>query len=265
MNLEHDLCEYFCDGIQISEVPAGFAVSTAFEDKIGDRIAFYIVRDEQTGLYRLEDDGSLVPELLAMGTKVTEGQRGRVFATILGQSRVTYDEDTGELKSPLMQSQELPQAALGFVSMMMRVSALSAMNPEIVRNTFRDDAIIRITQELGDRVQILTEQAVSPSLGEFIPDVLLSAPGKMPVAVFIAVSDARLYEAIFLRMAADHETKELCSVVALLDRDNSRLVTGKMRQRALNRLDATPVFYGAESEAIARIAKEIPTLRTSLQ
>lgn len=256
MSIKESLCEMFCDGISISDVPAGIAVSTAFEDGIGDRISFYIVQDKDTGLYRIEDDGSLVPELLAMGTKVTEGQRGRVFATILGQSSVEYNDATGELKSLPVKEDDLPVAALRFVSVLVRVGALSAMHPEIVRNTFKDDALARIKSQLGGKVQIAQDEPVSDTLGESIPDVVLFSDSAAPVAVFIAVSDLRLHEAIYLRMAADLEAKEQCSVVALFDKENSKLVSGKLRQRAHNRLDATPVYYNTESEAIARIERE---------
>ena len=81
-------------------------------------------------------------------------------------------------------------------------------------------------------------------------------PSQLPVAVFIAVSDHRLYEAILMQMAADHEARIPCSVVALTDRENSRLTSQRMRQRARNRLAAAPEFYGEESAAVARIARE---------
>jgi hypothetical protein len=61
---------------------AGFAVATPFEDAVGDRMTFYAVPEKQSGFYRLEDDGSLVPTLIARGTDVTEGQRARLFQAI---------------------------------------------------------------------------------------------------------------------------------------------------------------------------------------
>jgi len=45
-----------------------------------------------------------------------------------------------------------------------------------------------------------------------------------------------------------------CSVVALLETESS--ANQKMRQRAANHLDASPIFRGAEQDACARIVKE---------
>jgi hypothetical protein len=262
MNIERLLCDAFCDGTTVEKVPAGLAVATAFEDAAGDRLAFYVVTDKKTGLYRLEDDGSLVPTLIAMGTDVTEGQRARLFQTILKQSGVEFDPSTGELRSDLVSGDAVPMAALRFISMLTRVAALSAMRPELVMSTFREDALRRIREELRNKVIIEEREPVSPTLAEFEPDLLLRVENRPPVAVFIAVSDARLYEAIFLRMAADHEAHQECSVVALIEREGSRLITNRMRQRAQNRLDAVPVYYGEESAAVARIAREaIPDFR----
>jgi hypothetical protein len=256
MNITEVLCKTLCEGIAVDEIPSGFAVATGFEDPAGDRITFYVIRDNETGLYRLEDDGALVPTLIAMGTNVTEGQRRRLFDTILVQAGVQYDDSLGELRTPPIAESEIPGAAIRFMSMLGRVAALSAMRPELVMSTFREDAVRRIKQELSAKVSIAEGEAISPALSESQPDLILRSPNHAPVAVFIAVSDARLYEAIFLRLTADHEAHEACSVVALIEKEGSRLITSRMRQRAQNRLDAVPVYYGEESAAIARIARE---------
>ena len=256
MNIEQVLCRAFCDGISITQVPSGLAVSTGFEDASGDRIGFYLSRESKSGLWRIEDDGSLVPTLVATGVNVFKGTRAKLFQSLLEQGRIEYDADTAELRTKLLTDEELPGAAMRFVALLLRVASLSVTHPEIVSANFRDDAVARIKQELGQQFFIREDEPLSPGLAEFEPDVLLTAPDLSPVAVFVAVSDQRLYEAIFMQMAAEHEVKIPCSVVALLDRDGSKLTSKKMRERAQNRLDALPVFYNEESQAIARIAKE---------
>jgi hypothetical protein len=256
MNIAEILCKTFCDGIAVEEIPTGFSVATGLEDPAGDRISFYVIRDGNTGLYRLEDDGALVPTLIAMGANITEGQRRRLFDTILSQAGVEYNDNLGELRTLPIRETEIPGAAIRFMSMLDRVAALSAMRPELVMSTFREDAMRRIKHELAQRVPIAERESVSPALSEVEPDLILRAPNQAPVAVFIAVSDARLYEAIFLRFIADNEAREPCSVVALIEKEGTRLITGRMRQRAQNRLDAVPVYYGEETAAIARIARE---------
>jgi len=257
MNIEKTLCEAFCDGITVSRVPAGFAVSTAFEDASGDRIGFYVTRDAAADRYRIEDDGSLVPTLIASGVNILTGTRQQLFGALLKQGNAEYDQKAGELRTLPLAEHDVPLAAMRFVAMMMRIAGLAIAHPQTVTATFRDDAIEHIKTDLSGVFRVETEHtAVSPMLAEFEPDVLLSADGKRPVAVFIAMSDQRLYEAILMQMAARYEAQIECAVVALIDREGSKLTSRRMRQRARNRLDAASDFYGEETAAVARIARE---------
>lgn len=256
MKVEDALCRAFCDGITVSAVPAGLAVSTAFEDAAGDRIGFYIAQDKSSGLWRIEDDGALVPTLVATGVNVFKGARAKLFQTLLAQGQIEFDEGSGELRTPWLSDDQVPGAAMRFVALMMRVGSLSNTQPELVSANFRDDAIARIRADLGSTFEIKEDEAPNAALAEFEPDVLLVAQDKLPVAVFIAVSDQRIYEAILMQMTADHEAHLPCAVVALIDREGSKLTTKKMRQRARNRLAAAPEFYGEEGVAVSRIAKE---------
>lgn len=258
MKIEEALCRAFCDGITVSDVPAGLAVSTPFEDTAGERIGFYLVKDQATGLYRIEDDGELVPSLIAGGTNILKGSRGRLFQSLLEQGRIEFDTKSGELCTPLLEEGDVAAAAMRFVALLVRVASLSSTHPETVSKNFRDDALDRIRSDLSGRFEIRDgeEQPLAPTLAEFEPDVYLVAPRKTPVAVFVAVSDQRIWEAITMQMAAAYEAKVSCSVVTLIDREGSKLTTKKMRQRARSRLSAAPDFYGEEGAAVQRIAQE---------
>ena len=258
MKIEEALCRAFCDGITVSEIPAGLAVSTPFEDTSGERIGFYLTKDKTSDRYRIEDDGELVPALIASGTNVMKGSRGKLFQSLLDQGRIEFDSASGELRTALLEESEVPQAAMRFVALLVRIASLSSVHPEMVSRNFRDDAIERIRADLSSQFEIREGQDIglAPMLAEFEPDVYLTAEGKTPVAVFVAVSDQRIWEAITMQMAAAYEAKVPCSVVALIDREGSKLTSKKMRQRARNRLGAVPEFYGEEAQAVARIAQE---------
>jgi hypothetical protein len=139
MKIERVLCEAFCDGITVTEVPAGLAVSTSFEDASGDRIGFYLTR--HGAQWRIEDDGSLVPTLVATGVNVFKGARAHLFQTLLAQGRIEFDQDAGELRTGLLSEAEVPSAAMRFVALLIRVASLSATHPEVVSANFREDAI----------------------------------------------------------------------------------------------------------------------------
>jgi hypothetical protein len=193
---------------------------------------------------------------MATGVNVFRGGRAKVFQTLLEQGRIEFDEASRELRTGWLAEADVPAAAMRFVALLMRVASLSSTTPEMVSANFRDDAIARIKAELSRDFVISEDQPVDTNLAEFEPDVVLTAEGKNAVAVFIAVSDQRIYEAILMQMTAKHEVRASVAVVALMDRENSKLTTRKMRQRARNRLAAAPEFYGEESIAVHRIAEE---------
>jgi len=257
MNIQQALCDAFCDGITVSSVPAGLAVSTSFEDASGDRIGFYLTR--HGAQWRIEDDGSLVPTLVATGVNVFKGTRAHLFKTLLTQGRIEFDEETSELRTPLLNDEDVPSAAMRFVALLIRVASLSTTHPDKVSANFRDDALSRINKDLGGSFEIKVDEPLNEALAEFDPDVLLLSTNKVPVAVFIASSDPRIYEALLMHVTAEKE-KQAVKVVTLIDREGSKLTSKKLRQRARNHLVAAPEFYGAEGEAIARLAQEATPL-----
>lgn len=129
MNIEQVLCRAFCDGISVTAVPAGLAVSTGFEDASGDRIGFYLTRDADSGLWRIEDDGSLVPTLAATGVNIFKGARAKLFQSLLDQGRIEYNAEAGELRTGLLNEEEVPAAATRFVALLLRVASLSVTHP----------------------------------------------------------------------------------------------------------------------------------------
>jgi len=56
------ICNAFCASLDVRLVPAGYAVSTPYENADGDPLIVYFVRDGR-GRWRLEDDGTQVPLL----------------------------------------------------------------------------------------------------------------------------------------------------------------------------------------------------------
>jgi hypothetical protein len=248
-----ELCKAFCGELSIRKVPAGFAVCTAFDDPTGDPIGFYIVGPEY-GNYRLEDAGLLIPFIESTGADLKNATRMAALNELLEQYGVDYDEDTGELSTALMPEHQIPSAAIRFVALLLRVQDIIFMAAERAASTFREDALRLLKNKLGDRASIEEEGVIDPKLSDITVDAVIRAEGRKPVAVFFGVSDQKVNEAIFLQMTATYEAQVDCAVVALLEREAS--VSKKIRQRALNRLDAMPIFRGEEDHAITRVCRE---------
>jgi hypothetical protein len=128
------------------------------------------------------------------------------------------------------------------------------LSQEHTASAFRDDVIKRIRGAVGERATIQEDELVDDHLSEVRPDLVIRAPDRDPVAVFLAQSPQRVNDAIFLQMAALYEAHKPVSVVSLLEFDSS--ISAKLRQRASNRLSAVPIYRNDEDQAVQRIVRE---------
>jgi hypothetical protein len=250
--MKEKLCKAFCDDLRVREVPAGLAVSTTFASADGDRIGFYVVKD---GLrFRIEDDGIILPSLEASGVDFKSGTRGEALEELLSEYGVGIDADNHEFFIGGITEDTLPAAALKFVAFSLRVRDFMLMTEYRVATSFREDASKLIREVVGDRAVLEENAAMAPSLSDFPADFVLRASGRHPVGVYLGISDQRILEALFMHMRARHETHEEVSIVALVEQGRS--ISAKVRQQAMNRLDAVTEFRGDEVAAIERIAFE---------
>jgi Domain of unknown function DUF1828 len=255
------LCKAFCDELIVREVPAGLAVSTAFTLSNGEPLGFYVVGPDPSGRFRLEDDGTTVPMIEAMGIDLETQTRSDALAALYVEYGAVYNPDSGELSTPPMLEDAIPSRALQFLGLMLRLQDLVLLTPERIASTFREDATKAISISLGDKARIYEDQ--SPASGiEYAADLLIEAPNRTPVAVFLAQSEQRVLEAVVAQMAVTYEARADCSIIALLEKDSS--VTAKMRKQASNRLTAMPIFDGDEQAAVQRIVREVLGYRSTL-
>ncbi|MGO9743091.1 MAG: DUF1828 domain-containing protein [Roseiarcus sp.] len=253
--MKEAICKAFCNEIRIREVPVGLAVSTAFRRADGDAIGFYVVRNpSEPGLAHLEDDGLTVPYLEAAGVDLETQTRKKAFDQILSEYGAQYDSEEAVVRTPDVPESEIARLAISFTALLLRLFDFLLLSQDYAASAFRDDAIKRIRDAIGDRAEIEEDEVVDGNLSDVRADLVIRGHDRNPVAVFLAQSPQRLNDAIFLQMAALYEAHRNISVVALLQRDSS--ASAKLKQRAANRLSAVPVYEGEEDQAISRIVRE---------
>lgn len=253
--MKDEFCKAFCDELLVRDVPAGMAVSTAFDGLGGEPLGFYVIGPDEAGRYRLEDDGTTMPLIEAEGADLDNKTRAEAFAAMLEGYGAVYNEASGELLTPSLTQDQLPLAVMRFVALLLRLQDLVLLTPERAASTFKQDAIRAIESVLaGSDAEINEDESIAPTI-EFPADLMLRVPNRDPVAIFLAATEQRLLEAVIAQMAAMYEAHTVCSVIALLDKDTS--VTRKARRHAANRLTAVTYFEGDESAAITRIRREV--------
>lgn len=252
--MKEQLCKAFCDGIMIRDVPSGVAVSTAFSFPDGDKIGFYL-SESDTGEFTIRDSGLVCPTLEASGLDLKNAHRLEAATSLMSEYGVYLDEDDREFGIAGVKESQLPAAALKFVSFLLRVGDLLLLAEDRVASTFRHDVEVMLREQLGNRAVVVEKAPLSSELDDFEPDFTITAVDRRPVGVFLGVSDARVLEALYMQMRADHETHVPVSIIALLEREKA--ISARVRQQATNRLTAVPHFRGDEAGAIARIAREV--------
>jgi hypothetical protein len=254
--MKSELCRAFCDEILVKEVPCGLAVSLAFRRADGDAIGFYVIRNKaEPGLVHLEDDGTTRPYLEACGVDFDTQTRARAFKEILDEYGAHFDEDEAVVRTDDVPEPEIPKMAIGFAALLLRLSDFLLLTQDHAASAFREDAIKRIREALADRAFVEEDELVDTMLSEVRPDLVIRAPKRDPVAVFLAESPQRVNDAIFLQMSALYEAHIPVSVVALLKKNST--IAGPLSQRAHNRLAAVPVYEKDEGPSIQRIVREV--------
>lgn len=250
--LSDRLCEAFCRGLTVSPVPAGYAVSTAFRTLDGDSIGFYIVRAEGGG-YRVEDDATTVPLLEALGIDLKTETRRNAFEAILEEYGCRFDRDAQLLHSSTLTESQLPDAALRFAAMLLRLQDLELLTPRSVENTFREDAIAAIHARFGNRLEVVQDEPLDGLLRHYPADVVLRQGGQSLAAIFLGTSQSKIDEAVMLHMELRLRRLQLRGKVILLLETARPQVKEHVLARALNHLDAVPVFRDSESDALDKI------------
>ncbi len=257
-SLAKALCSTFCEAITVSPVPCGFAVSAAFTDASGDRIAFYVVLEGDG--YRLEDDGEYLARLVALGIDIERGQRQQLLDFVLESCGAFWDHDTYEIKTGSFESRELTARVVQFLSALIRIRDLELLTRDFVRSTFREDATTAIIERFGKIANIDERKPVTKEFPDYLPDLVIrpKIDGRS-TAVFFASNVIPFQEAELLRAEVEKEgLADKIAVIALIeDTDKITAISARRFQRAQNRGLVMPIFRGDEPAALTAIARQV--------
>lgn len=248
------LSRTFCEAIEVRPVPMGLAVRSPFGDNSGDNVTFY-VRETGDG-YQLEDDGSYLPHLVAAGIDIDRGQRRQLLDNILASSGAFWDTETLEIKSrPLT---NVSDGAVNFLSALMRVRDLELLTKEVVRSTFREDAIEAISAVLNQTFTIETNAPLSAKFSENLADVVLTPRGGgRKLGVFLVNNPTPFVEAELLHSEIEREglNHQFGAAALIEDMPKIQMIGSRRFQRAQNRGLPMPVFRGDENAAMFALSR----------
>lgn len=257
--LKRQLCSTFCGAITVRAVPSGYAISSAFEDNSGDPISFYLTPSPDG--YQIEDDGSYLAHLIARDIPIDQGTRGQLLDAILAQADAFWDRESLEIKTSGFPEADIPHRVVDFLSSMIRVRDLELITREVVRSTFREDAIEAITKSFAAIANLDEEAALDREFAEFPADLLIrpksQLSGSKSGAVYFVNTNDKLNEALLLQTEAQLLHRDDLAVIALVEEPDMKLLSRKKFQRAQNRSLAMPIFRGDEEAAMKMIGRRL--------
>lgn len=252
------LSRSFCEEIAVHAVPAGFAVSTPFTDNSGDRITFY-VREADNG-FVLEDDGSFLSHLIASGIDIDRGQRQALLDNVLSSADAYWDKDSFEIRSKAIARDEVGHNSVKFLSALLRVRDIELLTKQLIRSTFREDAIASLRKKFDGSYAIEERASLGGSLNDFPADVVLRphTSGKQ-AAVFFVSSATQFLEAEILHSEIKRAnlSDRFGSIALIEDIDKINQVGLKRYQRAVNRGLPTPIYRGDEDQAMNLVQERL--------
>jgi hypothetical protein len=249
------ISEAFCGALSERQVPAGRAITTPYLNSDGDPLIIYFVRDER-GRWRIEDDGTQVPLFEACGVDLGGKARGEAFNALLAEYEFELHAHARTLCSAPMPESELGSASVRFMALLLRLQDLALLSPQIVRNTFREDALKAIHEAFDGAATVADQEALVPDLRGQEADVVIRGGGATPpVGVYFATSEERALQALVVKMEMDKYREIASSIILLLERAKENPIKPPTLGLAMARLDAVVSFRDAKHDTIARIGK----------
>lgn len=266
MGLQQRICKAFCADVRVNEFRGGFGISTPFVDgHTGDTLGFYLLNRPDSNQFRLVDDALTVARFESDGASLNSQTRRNSFNEILAAYGGQYDDQTGELSIDDVHPDDVERRSLDFMAMLLRMQDMHLLTSERVKNTFVDDVASKLADQKIPGFGFEVSRPVSDDLKEVIPDFVLRHDGtNKPVALFlVSNNEAKIWQAMHLKLVTEYETKRPISVIALLESSSS--VSASTLAKASNRLDAVPNWRGDETAAFNRILSQLDIGATAIQ
>ena len=256
--MKREICKTFCESITVNDIAGGLGISSNAFSVHGDPAGIYAMGPDADGMWVLDDGGWILPIVISSGFDISSPARMSALVEILSSVDMTLDEDSLEIRSHRICSEDVPRAAISMFLAISRVADLAHWTQERVRSTFKEDVRLRLSASLPDGVMMELDAVPDERVRDIRADIVLRSPNYPPVAIYLVQNDSAMFEAMLLKS----ETKALSGrprVAAILEKENSG--SSKVRVSAVNRLDAWAVFSGEQEMAIERVMAEVQAPR----
>lgn len=247
------LCSELCAALEVRTVPAGYVLKTPYNNFDGDPLLIYCIKDG-ANRWRLEDDGAQVPLLEAVGVDLGGKSRGDAFQSLLRDHYAIFNSQDRTICTGALIEGQIGAAAVQFMGLLLRLQDLALMSPQIVRSTFREDALRAIHGAFDAVASVEEASSIDPEMAGQEADVVIRRAGSDPLGVYFATTEERALQAIVVKMETEKYRRVAGKVALLVETLKGAPVKGPTLGLALARLDAVLSFRDAQFDSMNKLS-----------
>lgn len=252
------LCEAFCSGIAITEVPIGYAIRTPFTNSDGDAIGLYVRRQEgQAGIYRLEDDGQTVVSLEEAGVDLDNEARYEELINLLTEYDCHFDEGEYLIHTEYVEEDRIPSIFVKFLGMLLRVQDISLLAQSKVRKTFLSDLRDLVERNFGEKAKVEFSSPISSDLKDYVADIVIYADDGRTLAIYAATSEVKALEALLFWAKTREENLSNIRSMLVLESGKPQQIKGRTLSRIMNSDVLLAAMDGTEWEITQKMAESV--------
>lgn len=258
-NLQSGLCKVFCEHFHVHKVPVGFSVKTPFIKEDGDYISFFLVRNNETpGLFRLEDDGDSVPDLVSLGVDFENETRLNALHEMTKEYQAFFNENEMLIHSEYLPEKELLDKTILFTALLLRIQDFSLTTREIVRNTFKEDLKTAVENAFKDKAIVNFDVPPSHNLQDYKVDILITPPNGPSMGIYAGTSENKALEALVLNMhLRDVGLESNTKTMLIFETPRAEKIKDRTFSRVINSNIEIAAFVGHEADVMHKIEEQI--------
>ncbi len=255
MKMKQKICEAFCSGFSVREIPMGLAISSPFHWINGDKLQFYVRKNGN--LIRFEDSGSTIFDLEVAGVDMSNSSRVAILDELGSEYQISYDQDDVIFHSKWINQDQIGYEAIKFVSFLHRTQDLIFTTKDRVANTFKNDLIKALQDRFRGKANVELGEAPVIDLAYYTVDITVKHKNGKIAAIFPATSEQKALEAVLF--AKELELKNIDNVIPFLimETSESTKINKSTRTKAMNSELKLGAWDGGALDVIDKIERNL--------
>lgn len=251
MTVQNKICEAFCEGLSVREIPLGYAITTPFRWIHGEPLIVYGERSD--GMVRMRDAGDTLALLEDVAGDLTTDTKMDAMRQLATEHGVAFNEENSLFLGEWTEEDNLGIAAINFMSFLNRIQDLSFLSRERVSNAFREQLTEAIKERFSDRFHVGVREAVSNEHKEYTADIIIKN-AKVQAAIYAATSEVNALEALLADQVfgRDYSLKTV-PIIVYEDLFQNKVSSRTKRRVANSARLQTADWAGGKDEVINKI------------